>query len=69
MRNNAPDYEDNKKEQNMMDIKFYEEENKILRQMANNWKAMYENLKKEYEEAVKAYDALVMETIKKDLGE
>ena len=69
MSNNAPDYEDNKKEQNMMDIKFYEEENKILRQMANNWKAMYENLKKEYEEAVKAYDALVMETVKKDLGE
>ena len=69
MSNNAPDYEDNKKEQNMMDIKYYEEENKILRQMANNWKAMYENLKKEYEEAVKAYDALVMETVKKDLGE
>ena len=53
----------------MLGLKFYEEENKILRQMANNWKAMYENLKKEYEEAVKAYDALVMETIKKDLGE
>ena len=53
----------------MMDIKYYEEENKILRQMVNNWKTMYENLKKEYEEAVKAYDALVMETIKKDFGE
>ena len=53
----------------MMDIKYYEEENKILRQMVNNWKAMYENLNKEYEEIVKAYDALVMETVKKDLGE
>ena len=51
----------------MMDIKYYEEENKILRQMVNNWKTMYENLKKEYEETVKAYDDLVMETIKKDL--
>ena len=53
----------------MMDIKYYEEENKILRQMVNNWKTMYEHLKKEYEETVKAYDDLVMETIKKDLGE
>lgn len=53
----------------MLDLNFYEEENKILRQMANNWKTMYENLKKEYEETVKAYDDLVMETIKKDLGE
>lgn len=52
-----------------MDIKYYEEENKILRQMANNWKAMYENLLKEYEDTVKAYDALVMETLQKDLGE
>ena len=53
----------------MMDIKYYEEENKILRQMVNNWKTMYENLKKEYEDTIKAYDALVMETIKKDLVE
>lgn len=51
----------------MLDLKFYEEENKILRQMANDWKTMYENLKKEYEETVKAYDDLVMETLKKDL--
>lgn len=52
----------------MMDLKFYEEENKILREMANNWKAMYENLLKEYEEVVKDYDNLVMDTMKKDLN-
>lgn len=28
---------------------------------------MYENLKKEYESVVKQYDALVMDTLKKDL--
>lgn len=51
------------------DYGYLSEENKILRDSAKHWQTMYENLKKEYEEAVKAYDDLVMETLKKDLGE
>lgn len=51
------------------DLGFLREENKILRQMANNWKVMYENLLKDYKDTVKAYDDLVMDTLKRDLGE
>jgi hypothetical protein len=50
-----------------MDFKYYEEENKMLRELMLNWKKMYENLFASYESLLKEYDALVMETIKKDM--
>lgn len=49
------------------DYDYLSEENKMLRDTAKHWQIMYENLKKEYESVVKQYDALVMETLKKDL--
>lgn len=51
----------------MLDQKFYEEENRLLRQLAKHWEEMYNNLLKEHEELVKEYDNLVMETVEKDL--
>lgn len=45
------------------------EENKILRQSAQHWKQMYEDLYKKYEKAVMDYDKLVMETVTRDLRE
>lgn len=50
-----------------MDLKFYEEENKLLRQLAQHWEVMYNQLRTEYDSLLKNYDALVMETVKRDL--
>lgn len=50
-----------------MDLKFYEEENKLLRQLAQHWEQMYNHLKTEYDSLLKNYDDLVMETVKRDL--
>lgn len=52
----------------MMDTKYYEEENKHLRELVNHWKSMYENLFKEYNDVVDTYDKLVMDTLKRDLA-
>ena len=52
----------------MLDQKFYEDENKLLRELAKHWEQMYRDLYTRYEEVVKDYDNLVMETIKKDLN-
>jgi hypothetical protein len=49
------------------DYGYLSERDKMLRDTAKHWQTMYENLKKEYESVVKQYDALVMETLKKDL--
>ena len=51
-----------------LDQKFYEDENKLLRELAKHWEQMYRDLYTRYEEVVKDYDNLVMETIKKDLN-
>jgi len=51
----------------IMDNKFYEEENRLLRQLAKHWEEMYNNLLKEHKELVKEYDNLVQETIERDL--
>ena len=49
------------------DLGYLSEENKMLRDELKHWKLMYENLKKEYEDAVNKYDQLVMETVTRDL--
>ena len=51
----------------MLDQQFYEDENKHLRELVKHWETMYNNLLKEYGEAVKKYDELVQETIERDL--
>ena len=50
------------------DYGYLSEENKMLRDSAKHWQTMYENLKKEYEDVIKKYDSLVMDTLKRDLN-
>lgn len=49
------------------DYGFLIEENKMLRDQMNHWKLMYEQLSAKHEDLFKSYDALVMETLNKDL--
>lgn len=49
------------------DLGFLREENKILRDKVKDLEIRYSNLQKEYEETLKAYDNLVMDTLRKDL--
>lgn len=53
----------------MLDLKFYEEENKMLRQMMLHWKEMYENLYTSHKQLLKSYDDLVVKVMKHDLEE
>ena len=53
----------------MLDLKFYEEENKILRQLLLHQQDLYNKLLDNYNSLLKNYDALVMETMERDLNE
>ena len=50
----------------MMDQKYYEEENRILREQIKNLDKRYNDLLEEYKDAVKKYDELVMEKLQKE---
>lgn len=50
------------------DLLFVQQERDNYKELSEHWKEMYINLLKRYEEAVKDYDNLVMETMKRDLN-
>ncbi|MBQ2176230.1 MAG: hypothetical protein II453_14605 [Alphaproteobacteria bacterium] len=52
-----------------MDLKYYEEENKMLRQLLLHQQDLYNKLLDNYNSLLKNYDALVMETMERDLNE
>lgn len=59
----------NEKGDIIMDLKFYEEENKMLRQLLLHQQDLYNKLLDNYNTLLKNYDALVMETMERDLNE
>ena len=50
----------------MMEQKYYEEENRILREQIKNLDKRHNDLLEEYKDAVKKYDELVMEKLQKE---
>ena len=52
-----------------MDMNFYLEENKMLRELAKHWELEYNKIKEDRDDTLQKYDRLVQETLAKEYNE